>query len=197
MFKYTTLKWIYFWAVLSIMFHITGTEWGTYASVISAVILIGGLICTWIKCGYRRAKLHKPFDVSCGQKEDVTEKSCIVNASNNPQYLNVTLEINTEVYIDHISVEFRGNGKIPEIKKLYDWFHGVGEQKDTNVYTHSVIDGTWYWRYIQSYRRPLKSHVKIGIEYLAPNSFDGNLMFGLTALGTRARKLLPFVVREV
>ena len=51
MFKrgYTTLYWIGFWAILSIVFNMIGTDWGIIASVIAAVILVAGVLCAFGK----------------------------------------------------------------------------------------------------------------------------------------------------
>jgi len=40
------LLWIYFWGIMSILFYMTLTDWGAWGAIISAIVLIGGLIVT-------------------------------------------------------------------------------------------------------------------------------------------------------
>ncbi len=61
--KYTILYWIWFWAILSILFRMTGTDWANIASVISAVILIAGTAYGIYKWVVYRRQLANAFDI--------------------------------------------------------------------------------------------------------------------------------------
>ena len=201
MFKYTTLKWIYFWGAVTVIVLMVaqGTDWNFWGVVIGSITLalvIVAAVVPVIRNIIHKQQLKNSFDVYYEQEEDDTKDMITISASDAPQCLNTTLRMRTEVYVESISLQFIGNGKTPEIIDFYDWYHGINVQKDPNVYTHSVIDGTRYWNYIQPHRRPAESRIKIGVSFIAPDLFDGRLEFGFTAPGVRQRKSLPFKVEK-
>jgi len=174
-----------------------GTDWGIIASIISAAILIAGTLYAVFRWGIRKIQIKNPYDVYYEPEIDAIKHNMIVNASRDSKYLQVTLRVKTEVNVERVSLKFEGVGEIPQIKNLYDWNWGLGIT-DPSIFTFPVADGSWYWRYNSPIRRFRNSRIKIGIRYIAINSFSGELKIGFTAAPGESRyKSLLFEVREI
>jgi hypothetical protein len=183
--------------MLSIMCYLTHTDWGYWASIVSAIILVAGTIWAVSKWICRIKQLRNPFDVYYKSKKD---KYMSTLASSDTQSVQITLQIKTEVIVEHVSLKFDGEGTVPSIDSLWDWNFGDfsdDPNKDPNIFIHPVKDGTWYWKYISQFRRFKGKEVKIGIRYKAPAKFAGNLIIIFTAAPAKEiMKLLSFEVKE-
>jgi len=118
--------WIWFWGGMTVVvLMITqGTDWSMWGVIIAVVTLacvLGGVVISIRNWFINKRQLKNPFDVYYEQPKENVECVKQANTSKITQYLNITLKINANVYVEHISIEFKGNGEIPKIKRLYDW----------------------------------------------------------------------------
>ena len=172
--------WIYFWALLVFVFRMTNTDWGNISAVVAAVILIVTTIiaiCKWI---IRKKQLSHPFDIYF-EKWDVPIPNIPMMPSNDSQYIEIVVRVKAELYVESISIKFQGDGKLPKIHDLYDWSMGR-HNKDQQVYVGTIEDGMC-WQYTRPLHCNAKSNIKIGIEYVAIDTFNGQIEFTFMAQG--------------
>jgi hypothetical protein len=171
------------------MCAITLTDWGAIAAIVAAAIAVISAFVISIRWLWHRFRLINAFKVYYEPVTDIIKCSYIAEASPDPQYLQVTLRMNTELNVEFVWIQFRGNGEIPTIKSLYDWNWGIGRKSPT-INTYPVQGGTWYWHNYPPLRRTSGGRIKIGIEYVATQPFEGKLEFGLTAIEFEKAKVL-------
>ena len=179
-------------------------SWGDpsiYLSLLAAIfggILVGFGVIPIIGRIRRKCRAKTLFEVTSKEYKDIANSGCVVEASNKPQILSLSIFMKLNTQVQHISITFEGNegteNTKPIIQRLYDW------QRDdnglpNNVDAHSIKDGKWLWEYVSPWPRLKGSKVTIGIEYRAKNPFNGKLVIGVTTPsdGDKARSL-PFIV---
>lgn len=172
--------WIYLWAILVFVFKMTNTDWGNISAIVAATILIVTSAIGVGKWGIRKKQLSNPFDIYSPVWKGRISNIPVVSSTDR-QYMKIIVKIKAELYVESILIQFKGNGKLPNIMELDDW--GLGRHnKDQQVYISTIEDGRC-WQYSQPLHCNAKSSIRIGIEYIATDTFDGQIDFTFMAQG--------------
>jgi hypothetical protein len=187
--RFTYLHWIILWAILSIVFNMTGTDWGIVASVISAIILVAGLLFGFGRWYYRKWQLNDPVRII---------SKFIGSTSSDVQYLSIALDTKTKIAIQSVCLYFTNEKyeeleNSPSIKGLYHCLSGE-ILKDNSISAYSTVDNRWFWLNEPSFQQP---SISIALAFIAKVSFDGLLKFDLDCTETgRIIYDLPFKITE-
>ncbi len=125
--KYTTLRWIYVWWGLTILFSsieiFISSPWAfpTFILIVvtSALTIFSFLRGIYIHRREQKA-LKELFEVYYELIPDQEQPSLTVGASPNPQDVKITLRMKASVTLQYIALGFEGEGTKPDIKELYD-----------------------------------------------------------------------------
>lgn len=185
---YIAWRWIYVLAVMAIIFEATLTNWGAIAAIISATVLIIGLIINGCRLWKHKLALRNPFIASYESNENIN-KSLISPGT------YITLQAKTRLRVEFILIRINGGGRIPIIEKLYDW--SLGKNREIpNVSIAKSRDDIWHWVYQSPFNLIAKDKIRIGIEYKTSDSdsFDGQLIFELRIAEGNRIISLPFKI---
>lgn|GEM_PF-1333510 len=157
----------------------TLTDWGNWAAIVAAGILILGVISGLIRWFFLKAC---PFSLS-------VEGKGIVDSMGKPRhYIDIAVNMRAVAPIESLSVQFKGMGTPPILTSLVDLEHGMG--LDMNLQVQKEADGAWHWRYIQPYNG---SRVRMRIYYRPGRASRGKLEVSLSAARIKGRKSVNFV----
>jgi hypothetical protein len=180
----------------------TWTIAGTVISLIVLLFLIDQMILggKYTKYIHRKLTLRKTFDVfhilASSNNPDNGESACTIYASPDKQRVKFTIQMRKELTMGFIRLEFKGEGEIPIIEDLYDWYI-EDEVKPHNVIVKRTKDGGILWEYTTPKPRFKDSNTTIGIKCLARDSFEGVLDFRVTFNEIqRMSRAIPFKVKQ-
>lgn len=187
---------------MAIVCALTWTIAGTVISLIVLLFLIDQMILggKHTKYIHRKLTLGKTFDVfhipTLSNDPNNGESGCTIYASPDIQQVKFTIQMRKELTMGFIRLEFKGEGGIPVIKDLYDWYI-EDESKPHNVIVKRTKDGGILWEYTTPKPRFKDSSTTIGIKCLARDSFDGVLDFRATFTEIqRISRTIPFKVKQ-
>jgi len=163
----TLLHWIIFWAVLSIVFNMTGTDWGIVASVISAIILVVGTLLTFGKRVYHKwVLLRNPLNI-------IYEYSAPI--SPNDHKIGLSMLKKTRLTINFLCLSFEGQEEKPIIKGVYNYTSGR-ILTDNPLPVHSKVEDSWI---LQDQPALRQSDISLAVGFIAEKPFDGILRIDL------------------
>lgn len=184
-------------AVISVLCARTLTDAGSWAAIVAAAVVVGGLIFGFVRWMIRTFREQVLFRAEYQHSEQLSVFTHEVDASSSLQRVQITLRMRMNTFVEFVALVFNGNGTLPEIKGLDDWVWGEGKM-DSNIRTYPVPyapqKGTWYWRYSSPQHRFRRSRITIGMNFLATDWFDGYLEFQMTSQDAPKIQRLPFKV---
>jgi hypothetical protein len=198
--NYITSKWIIIWGILTLMFtwltETTQNIWIFWTTIVSAAILVGGLIITTWKFANKSMGKRTLFTPMYQDSKDAIAFNHQTEASDKQQRVEVTLRMALETHVEFVAVLFRGEGTIPTIQSLDDWQYGIGNRPDYISISNPINDteSRFWWRYKTPEHRNKSSRITIGINYLATDYFNGHLEFQMTTIDGAKDHPLPFKV---
>jgi hypothetical protein len=164
-------------------------------AVIAAIVVIAGVptVLRWL---VKKQQKHSLFKPEYQHSQTSIAFNHEVEASQNSQYVQLTLRMSLDTHVEFISIRFEGQGTLPVIKDLDDW---QWKKKPYFLERYELPEdpmGRWYWRYDFPEHRLRKSRITIGMKFLATDYFDGHIVVSLTCVDGAKDHALPFKVRK-
>ncbi len=170
--KYTIFHWICFWSILSIMFYATLTDWGSAGAIVSAIILVFGLIwsfCKWIVRNTIPCEVHflipdkQRATISYIKQDDREHKvNCLILPPNSE--LPILFWIKPRIVFEEIDVSFGFEGNLnekPELIRYYNPFIYKGKKEINPGDEGHYID---YHRYYHIKNTRIRTPAQINVQ---------------------------------
>lgn len=174
--------------------------WDSVVQIIAAVILLvaPAVVFRGYARWHKKSQLEKLFTAESQSSQEARAFAHVTDASIEVQRVNLTLRMGVETYVEFIAIYFEGSGRLPVIQLLDDWHYERGKTPDAVKinWPPNVPHKAWYWNYSTTNHRFPDTRITIGMEYLATGYFDGSVVFDMTTTGGKAKRELPFSVRE-
>jgi len=171
-----------------------------WATIISAIILVLGLIISTILLLKRKHRLSNLYKIYADLKQiQVKEKSVILKkdlitltTSPNPQTIKITLRMESDATVVFIALSFEGNGQKPDMKKPYDYQFN---KPHLGAEYSPFLDNGWNITFRELGHRNIGQKIRIGFECIASTLWDGYLKVNLSCEGgTKKTYKLPISV---
>ena len=186
-------------AIISVLARTTLTDWGSWAAIIAAAVVVSILFFGVLKWLVKQCRKHTLFKPAYQDSEIVIAFLHKVDASEKVQRVRVTLRMAFETHVEFVVILFGGKGTLPSIKGLddYQWGQGSGAIPPW-VFVNRLVgdpEDKWFWRYhMKPEHRDKSTRITIGIDFQATDYFDGYLEFQMRTIDASKVQRLPFQV---